>query len=465
MELQQGQKLKLDESLIKNQFTVNINANSSFHIDISCFGLDANDKLSDEDYMIFYNQKSSPNNSIEMSADVPNSKFNINLNNIPSHISKLVFTAAIDPSHSQTMSQLDKLQFNIGDNDFTLTGSNFQKEKAVIVSEIYKKDNVWRLNCVGQGFNGGLDALLVHFGGEVASTETTPAEQPKEAPKAKISLEKIFEEKAPQLVSLAKKATVSLEKHNLNNVKAKAAFVLDASGSMTGQYTKKQVQEVVNRVFPLGVHFDNDKELETWAFAQRSKKLSNVTFANYQNYVETEDSGWKNWMKNLDARYNNEPEVIKDIIKHFTGLTPPTNTSAPKGWFNSKDSSSSEEFAPAISSKEPIFILFISDGGVDKNQEIKDLIKWSSSLPIFWQFIGIGGHNYGALEELDDLKGRFLDNADFFAIDDLQQISESELYDRMLTEFPGWLKAAHSKGIIENYMDTHIQDTKTKLKM
>ena len=68
--------------------------------------------------------------------------------------------------------------------------------------ELYRKDGGWRCMAVGQGFNGGLDALVAHFGGEVAQ----PAAEPAAAPK--ISLSKISLTKAGQThqVSLEKGA-------------------------------------------------------------------------------------------------------------------------------------------------------------------------------------------------------------------------------------------------------------------
>lgn len=52
------------------------------------------------------------------------------------------------------------------------------------------------------------------------------------------ALKKKLEGKAPALISLAKKASISLAKHKLDTVEARVAFVLDASGSMTGQFKK-----------------------------------------------------------------------------------------------------------------------------------------------------------------------------------------------------------------------------------
>jgi len=51
-------------------------------------------------------------------------------------------------------------------------------------------------------------------------------------------------------------------------------------------------------------------------------------------------------------------------------------------------------------------------------------------------------------EELDNLQGRFIDNADFFALSDLDKVSDEELYDRVFNEFPGWYRQAKEKGIL-----------------
>ncbi|RYD24531.1 MAG: tellurium resistance protein, partial [Verrucomicrobiaceae bacterium] len=100
-------------------------------------------------------------------------------------------------------------------------------------------------------------------------------------------------------------------------------------------------------------------------------------------------------------------------------------------------------------SKLPAYVIFISDGGVSSTgREIARLLTEASSLPIFWQFVGIGGANYGVLEKLDTMGGRVVDNCGFFALDDIRSVSEQELYERLLHEFPQWLQAARAKNIL-----------------
>ena len=99
-------------------------------------------------------------------------------------------------------------------------------------------------------------------------------------------------------------------------------------------------------------------------------------------------------------------------------------------------------------SKLPAYVIFVTDGGVGSADKIKKLLTKASKLPIFWQFVGVGGSGYGILEELDSMGGRYVDNANFFALDDFMTVPDNELYGRLLNEFPGWLRVVKGKGMI-----------------
>ena len=72
---------------------------------------------------------------------------------------------------------------------YVFTGAGYQQEKALILCEVYRKDGIWRFSVVDSGFNGGLSALLAHFGGEeVKPDPPTPAPAP---PEPKVNLSKI----------------------------------------------------------------------------------------------------------------------------------------------------------------------------------------------------------------------------------------------------------------------------------
>ena len=410
----QGQRLPIANLIGAREFQIGFSIDTHLSIDLACFGLDAAGHLSDDRYMCFFNQPESPCKNLRQ---INPTTYSVNLDGLPTSIDRLVFTAAIDGAG--TLGQIGISQFSLSEAGqtkaaCTFSGSTFKAERAVMLVELYRKDDTWRLNSILQGFNEGLDALVRHFGGEVA--EDAPA-APTPAP-TKVSLEKRVADAAPQLVSLAKKAQISLEKAKVADIRCRIGQILDASGSMNGQYKRGRVQEVVNRLLPMAVQWDDDGALDCWAFGDYPQQLSAVTLQNFANFIDTDQGGWRNW--ELGSRINTEWRVIEQAIAHYQ---------------RSGD-------------RTPVFILFISDGGIHDSSRITRLIRDAAQLPIFWQFIGIDGRNYGILEKLDDLSGRVVDNCNFFALDDLHQISEEALYDRMMEEFPGWLKDAKAKGVV-----------------
>jgi tellurite resistance protein TerA len=189
-----GQKGKLADMGCIGVFPLSVEiAAEHLDIDITCFGLDVDDKLSDDRFMVFFNQKSCPADAVTLNISNSKSTFLIDVLRLPDSICKLVFAASI--SGDGTMRKIGSSSIRLGSTAFHFSGADFLDEKAVIVGELYKRDEQWRFGAVGQGFNGGLSTLLKHFGGTEA--QSTPA------PK-KISLSKITLEKRGDKVSLEK---------------------------------------------------------------------------------------------------------------------------------------------------------------------------------------------------------------------------------------------------------------------
>lgn len=459
-----GWKDKLEKYVDLNEnIFVDMKIRGNAEYDFCCFGVDSEGKLSDDRYMVFYNQKTTPQKEVSITELPDGVRYTLKLSAIPDYINKLVFTVSIDGT--QTMGEMECFitkvyQQEAQSLELSLTGGDFAKEKAVIAIEIYRKD-VWRIGCVAGGFDGGLSALLAHFGGEevgegtaTVSQADTAANMPlsqgtsekvslpqatseKPAPSmdtvarssspqatdqkeissptvaVKVSLEKKLE-KAPKLVSLAKPLGVELKKRNLETLVARVGLVMDISGSMTARFKNGTVQEIVNKTLPLAVQFDDDGELDCWYYGTTARRMDSVNLENYTKAVPKE---WKQLMLELGG-CNNEPVVLRMVLDTYRDT------------------------------QLPVYVLFITDGGVSKKSEIQKIITEASKLPIFWQFVGVGGSGYGILEKLDSMKGRYVDNAGFFALDDFKKVSNEELYARLLEEFPKWLKAIRDKGMI-----------------
>ncbi|MEV7229221.1 TerD family protein [Polymorphospora sp. NPDC051019] len=150
--------------------------------DISCFGLDAADKLSDDSYFIFFNQPKSPEGAIqklgEQSGDTDS--FRVTLDQVPDKIHKLSFCAAIEGSGSASQIQSGYLRLVAGGQEvlrYSFTGADFGTERAIIITDLYRK-GVWRVGAVGQGFAGGLADLIRSYGGEVDDEPAAPPAAP-----------------------------------------------------------------------------------------------------------------------------------------------------------------------------------------------------------------------------------------------------------------------------------------------
>lgn len=276
MNLQRGMREKIANHIDPGVgFCVEMTVVGPAVYDFSCFGIDQSSRLSDDRYMIFYNQTASPANEITLALDNNSAKFLVDLSKLPPAIDRLVFTASIDGNG--TMGEIAAHRFVLMQDNtprlsMELSGADFRQEKAVISVEIYRKGE-WRIAAAAKGFNGGLSALLAAYGGTEIFSE--PAGQnpvkaapfgpqavsdrpaPVTAPCAPEDTEKGLTQKIMGKISLSKDK-VNLEKHvvslskcvvslskesgvNLGAASAKVVVVLDYSGSMRRLYTNGTV--------------------------------------------------------------------------------------------------------------------------------------------------------------------------------------------------------------------------------
>ncbi|MFG2211414.1 TerD family protein [Streptomyces sp. NPDC048638] len=172
-EFQRGHKAKISDLTAGTDLYVGVQIGGpGLSFDISCFGLDAAERLSDDRYFIFFNQPKSPEESIQLlGAQAGDAEsFRVTLDGIPPHIQKLSFTAALDGAGQVSQIGPGHIRIVAGGEEvarYSFDGSEFSTERAVMLGDFYLKD-VWRFAAVGQGFDGGLEALLKNFGGEVA---------------------------------------------------------------------------------------------------------------------------------------------------------------------------------------------------------------------------------------------------------------------------------------------------------
>ncbi|NHZ99901.1 VWA domain-containing protein [Massilia sp. CCM 8734] len=428
--LSRGQRLPLAGIAPDGRIDIGLSA-AGLRLDFACFGLGADGKLLDESYMTFFNQPRTPCGGARLTS-IPGdlTGFSIDTGLLPANIDQLAITASVDGDG--TMAQLSGgyLRLLAGSEEkarFAFSGNDFAQERAIMLGNLYRKDGQWRFMAVGQGFNGGLDALVAHFGGAVAA----PAPVATPAP-ARISLEKRIASTAPHLVSLVKHATVSLEKAGLADHRAKVALVLDISGSMGALYRKGLVQQFADRILALGCKFDDDGEIDVFLFGKHVHQPAPMSLANARTYIRDVVQAHP---LEADTCYGKAMEAVRR--------------------FYFPDANGGERKSP-LSAPVPVFVMFVTDGSTSDKALTEKQLRWASQEPIFWQFMGIGkgkkskskklaafAHSdFPFLEQLDDLSGRLIDNADFFSVESPDEHSDSGLYDLLMAEYPGWIKMA-----------------------
>lgn len=443
MQTQKGQRLKLADIVpINSAFTLQCQYETNgVTLDIACFGLDAAGLLSDDRYMTFFNQPQTPCGSITLqNTSNSNTIFGCNLTTLPDTIERLVITAAIDGQATMRDIYSGAITWQVAGNTlatFAFTGSDFQQERAVMLVELYRKAGIWRVTATAQGFNGGLDALVKHFGASVAE-ETAPAPPPPPANPTRVSLEKRLEKEAPALLSLAKKSAISLAKVGLETHRAKVCLCLDISGSMSRLYREGLIQAFAERILALACRFDDDGEIDVFLFGKHVHQPTPMGIGNYASYIA---HTIQQHPLEGDTRYGRAMQAIR---QHYF-----------------PDTAGGERKIP-LPASIPVYVMFVTDGGTSDQGLTEKQVRWSSHEPIFWQFMGIGkgrksrskllaafaDSDFPFLEKLDELPGRLVDNADFFAIESPNEHSDEALYDLMMSEYPGWIKLATQQGIL-----------------
>ncbi|MDX2389914.1 TerD family protein [Streptomyces sp. DK15] len=180
-EFQRGHKAKISDLTAGTDLYVGVQISGpGLTFDISCFGLDANEQLSDDRYFVFFNQPKSPEESIQQLGPQAGDteSFRVTLDRIPASIHRLSFSATLDGAGQMSQIGPGYIRIVAGGEEvvrYSFNGSEFSTERALMIGDFYLKD-VWRFAAVGQGFDGGLAALLQNFGGEVAEEEPQQAQ-------------------------------------------------------------------------------------------------------------------------------------------------------------------------------------------------------------------------------------------------------------------------------------------------
>lgn len=305
-------------------------------------------------------------------------------------------------------------------------------ESVVIALEVYRRAGAWKVRAVGQGYAGGFAALVTDHGVAVDDEPVAEAAPPAAAPPAPVPTpDEPVVRVAPgeERLSFEKRQVLDLRKREVAKVlltkgatqeRARVLLVVDKTGSMHSLYRRGVVHRVVERMIAVATQLDDDGVLEPYLYARRFAKLPDIRVEHGEAWC---------------AEY-----------LHLSGVHGGIDY-GPLGASNDELPIMTEILSGLSRGDGPTLVLFFTDGGFSQKAKIAALIREASALPAFWQFVGLGKANFGLLRTLDDLDGRVVDNAGFFAVDDIDRLDDAQLYHLLLSEFPDWLRAARAAGI------------------
>lgn len=445
-------------------------------VDLMAFQLTDAGRVRGDHDLVFFNQPASVEGALRL---VAGDRLTLSLAGVPQDVATVAVAVALDEGTSGSLAAIDGLGVSVqaGAETLECPVEGLTTERAVVLLEVYRRQGAWKLRNVSAGWDGGLADLVREHGVSVddevpeavapqvpvADTPQVPVatsaaagpapSQPVAPPPAQVHPPVTTSPTSPppappapavpatpdgvrsvpgeQRLSFEKRQRLDLRKREVAKVlltkgaptaRARVVMVIDKTGSMRRQYSTRVVHRVVERMIPVAIQLDDDGSLEAYLYGSSFARLPDVT-------VEQADE-WSDTFLHLDGThggisyrriggYNDEIPIMSEVLSTLRQRDP-----------------------------MPTLVLFFTDGGFSQRGPITELVRQASGLPAFWQFVGIGRANYGLLTALDELEGRVVDNVGFFELDDIDAVADSELYARLLGEFPDWLRAARAAGIV-----------------
>ncbi|MEV4135008.1 VWA domain-containing protein [Dactylosporangium sp. NPDC049742] len=417
--------------------------------------LGASGKVGGDADMVFYNQPAHPSGAVRYEGKAAGGEtFAIDPARLPPAVDRVVIGGSTDGGTFGSVPQLylaildaasgaEILRFHVDDAS---------SETAFLFAEVYRRGAEWKLRAVGQGYASGLAGFAQDFGVTVVEVLPAPPAAPAPMPPAwsaapptppaspaststpidlrkderLTDMEMRVAATSPHLLSLTKQAAVSLAKRGLATHTARVALCLDISFSMYWHYQRGQVQALAERVLALGMRFDDDERIDVFLFGGKAHDKGPLALANAHEYIARAVN--QNKLEGA-TQYG---AAMKLVRRRYFGSDAP-------------------RCAP-IAGVTPVYVMFVTDGTPTDPDVAVEQLRSSSYEPIFWQFMAVDelqrDGEFAFLERLDDLAGRYLDNAGFFSVPSPTAIADEDLFELMMAQYPGWLHRARHAGLL-----------------
>ncbi|MET9372641.1 TerD family protein [Streptomyces sp. NPDC003035] len=152
---------------------------TDFDLDASAIGVDPAGKVASDAHFVFFNNKSTPDQTIVHTGDNrtgegggDDEQINVNLAALPPNVDKIVFPVSIYDAvnRSQNFGQVRNAYIRIlnqaGGSEIARydLSEDAAVETAMVFGELYRNGAEWKFRAVGQGYASGLEGIARDFG-------------------------------------------------------------------------------------------------------------------------------------------------------------------------------------------------------------------------------------------------------------------------------------------------------------
>lgn len=406
MSLRKGE----NASLVRGPVTLSVSVTGSA-VDVSALLLGADGKVRDDDDLVFYNHP------VQDGVTIAGTSVTADLARVPVAVERVVVAVSADPLQPRAVftraPHLSVVQE--GSPALSFTAPNFTSgETVVVVAELYRRGNAWKVRAVGQGYATGLAGLATDYGVDVevdlptASAPPVPgqARLTPGAARPTVDLEKV-QRQAPALLAPARQAGQVLTDRGIASRRAAVYLILDHDWHMEELYESFAVQAFAERVLALSANLDDDGTVPVIFSSKDEPFLEEIRLDNYRGRIGQLHT-------QIDWGWGNVAAAMRRAVGHY------------------QDSGAAD----------PAFIVTqVGDEPWDK-AEIRTLLQNSASLGVFWLFVGFGRGKLAFYKNLNASASATFTNVAFYdAGKNPGALPGERFYTSLVDAFAAWIRS------------------------
>ncbi|MFF7975796.1 VWA domain-containing protein [Streptomyces sp. NPDC007905] len=372
--------------------------------DVSALLLGPDGKVRADHDLVFYNHPAQDGVSIEGAA------VTAELSRLPADVHRVVVVVSVDPLQPGTVfTRVPQLTITqSGGTTLSFTAPDFGSwETVVVLAELYRRGDGWKVRAVGQGYASGLAGLATDYGVDI-DPEPAAALLPRQtrttaAPA--VDLTKV-ERQAPGLLAPVRQAGQALADRGITGRRAAVYLILDHDWHMEELYESFAVQAFAERVLALSANLDDDGTVPVIFSSGREPFLEEIRLDNYRGRIGQLHT-------QVDWGWGNVAGAMRRAVSHY------------------------QESGAA----DPAFIVTqVGDEPWDK-AEVRSMLQNTASLGVFWLFVGFGRGKLAFYKNLNASASATFTNVAFYdASKNPGSVPGERFYTGLVDAFATWMR-------------------------